>query len=258
MLEKILKIDNNERTLFKQHFLKGVILAITFSQDIKEFFADNTFTDFFASKGFSDLTEIKNSSFKITIDNDIPVAEQTNATIGYTYTNIHNNNQIQIISNRFIFIHNTYSNYEKLNNEIEMFNENIFSKINADINQVGFRKINAIVVRDVSDYRNITDLFNDNLFNFMKCDLFDINNLENYRDNFTLSKNNSKIIVNTSCAKIQNIENSYEIVIDTDIIQNEIDNAMFINVIKDINHLHYNTFCWFTSEKMKKIMNGVL
>lgn len=35
MIEKIFKIKNNVRKSFKQHFLKGVILAITFEQDIK-------------------------------------------------------------------------------------------------------------------------------------------------------------------------------------------------------------------------------
>lgn len=101
-------------------------------------------------------------------------------------------------------------------------------------------------------------MFNENLFNFLKCDLFDFNDLENYRDNFTLSKNDSKIIINTSCAKIKNIENSYEIVVDTDIIKSNIANLTDIyETIDEINQLHFDTFCWITSQKMKNIMNGV-
>lgn len=258
MTEKIFKIKNNVRKPFKQHFLKGVILAITFEQDIKIFFTNHNFAEFFNENGYSCLTEIKNANFKITIDEDIPIAEQTNAVIGYTYTNPQNNNQIQIINNRFIFVHNTYSNYENLNKEVEVFNEEIFANINFNIQQVGFRKINAIVVREVVNYHDITDLFNNNLFNFIKCDLFDINDLENYRDNFILSKHNSKVIVNTSCAKIKNIEKSYEVVIDTDIIQNSVDNTKVIDIIKEMNQLHFDTFCWFTSDKMKNIMNEVV
>jgi len=255
MVEQILKIKNNIRTSFKQHFLKGVIVALTFDQDIKEFFSDNKFNNFFKKNDFCNLNEIKNANFKITIDNDIPTAEQTNTVIGYTYTNTKNNNQMQIINNRFIFLHNTYNNYESLNNEIKMVINEIFQNINVNIIQIGFRKINAIVVRGITKYNDITDLFNENLFNFMKCDLFDIKNLENYRDNFILSKNNSKIIVNTSCSKIQNIENSYEIVIDTDIIEEKVDNTKIIDIIEELNQLHFDTFCWFISEKMKNIMN---
>lgn len=133
MIEKIFKIKNNVRKSFKQHFLKGVILAITFEQDIKEFFTNNNFAEFFNKNGFSCLTEIKNANFKITIGEDIPIAEQTNAVIGYKYTNPQNNNQIQIINNRFIFVHNTYSYYENLNKEIEAFNEKIFKNINFNI-----------------------------------------------------------------------------------------------------------------------------
>ena len=258
MVEKIFKIQNNIRKSFKQHFLKGVILAITFEQDIKGFFADSKFTEFFNKNGFSNFTEIKNANFKITIDEDVPIAEQTNTVIGYTYTNPQNSNQIQIINNKFIFVHNTYSNYENLNKEVKIFVEEIFTKIDVKIQQIGFRKINTIVVREITDYKDITDLFNDNLFNFMKCNLFDINDLEHYRDNFILSKNNSKIIVNTSCAKIQNIESSYEVIIDTDIIQDNINSTEVINIIEEMNQLHFDTFCWFTSDKMKNIMNEVI
>lgn len=95
------------------------------------------------------------------------------------------------------------------------------------------------------------------MFNFLKCDLFDFNVLENYRDNFTLSKNNSKIIINTSIAKIKNIENSYEVIVDTDIIKSNIVNIMDIyETINEMNQLHFDTFCWITSQKMKNIMNG--
>ncbi len=256
MIDRILNIDTMERKAFKQHFLKGVILAITFDKDIKSYFQDAEIIDFFKTNGYSDITEIKNANFKITIDNDIPTAEQTNNTVGYSCVN-KNNNQIQIINNRFVFIHNTYESYESLNNEIKKFTERIFTKFSATIKQVGYRKINAIVAREIEDYAQITELFNENLFNFLKCDLFDFNVLENYRDNFTLSKNNSKIIINTSIAKIKNIENSYEVIVDTDIIKSNIVNIMDIyETINEMNQLHFDTFCWITSQKMKNIMNG--
>ena len=257
MIDRILKIDIKERKAFKQHFLKGVILAITFDKDIKSYFQNPLIIDFFKNKGYSEITEIKHANFKITIDNDTPTAEQTNSTIGYTCVN-NRNNQIQIINNRFVFVHNTYENYESLNDEIRLFTENIFTKFSASIQQVGYRKINTIVIREIENYTQITELFNENLFNFLKCDLFDFNDLENYRDNFTLSKNDSKIIINTSCAKIKNIENSYEIVVDTDIIKSNIANLTDIyETIDEINQLHFDTFCWITSQKMKNIMNGV-
>lgn len=37
MIDRILNIDTIERKAFKQHFLKGVILAITFDKDIKSY-----------------------------------------------------------------------------------------------------------------------------------------------------------------------------------------------------------------------------
>lgn len=258
MIEKILNIENNERKTFKQHFLKGVVVAITFDREIKKQFVDGRFNDLFKSEGFSEVIDLQNASFKITIDEDIPTTEQTNSVIGYTYINPTNNNQIQLVNNKAIFVHNTYNNYESLNYDVQFFLSNIYTNLDVEIKQIGFRKINAIVVREINNYTDITDLFNDNLFNFMKCDLFDISYLENYRDNFTLAKNDTKIIINTACSKIKNIENSYEVIVDTDIIQNKIENNDNIkSIIEEMNQSHFDTFCWITSDKMKKIMDGV-
>lgn len=259
MSEHLLKVPHIERKKFKQHFLKGVVVAFWFNEAINNSICslkEIELSTFFKELGYDNFQEIKNKSFKITLDNDETQAEPSTETVGSTYINSQNNNQIQIINERFIFVQNEYEDFDVLIEHVIKIVECLFSRLDASVVQIGFRKINSIVCSEITSYNDITDLFNETLFNFIKSDLFSFEDLENYRDNFTLSKNGTKCIINTACNKILNLNNSYEITIDTDIINKDIyrDNSI-LNILKEINQMHFDLFCWMASDKLREIMN---
>ena len=255
MLENILQIDEQERRIFSKHFLRGVIIELTFDADVRIFFEKGTYSDIFKEKKYDNCGEIENTNFKITITDNTPVHEKTDETIGFFYVNNSNGNQVQIVHNRILFTQNEYSNFDNFIEEIKYFFENVIFLIPYDIKKIGFRKINSIVVSEVDSYADITDLFNKELFTFIKSGLFEFDTLENYRDNFTLRKNNTKIIVNTACSKIQNLSRAYEVTIDEDIILEEsICKKDVVEILAKINQMHFDLFCWLTSQKMKEVM----
>lgn len=260
MLETLFNIPHTERKIFKQHFLKGVVVAFIFNKNINQVFCvpeeQSSLCSLFNDFGYDNSQEIKNKSFKISLDNEITQAEQSTEVIGKTFINSSNNNQIQIINDRLIFIQNSYEDFGVLITHIEKIKDKLFQKLDASITQIGFRKINSIICGEITSHKEITELFNSSLFSLIKTDLFTFNDLENYRDNFTLSKNNIKCIINTACSKIINLDNSYEITIDTDIINKNIaNNDLVLDVLNEINEMHFDLFCWMTSDKLKRIMN---
>lgn len=258
MLENLLNIKTEKRVRFKQHFLKAVLLELLFDNDIIDFNAlnqDENFNTVCESLGYNTISPMTNMNFTISMEDDTPNTSTTSDQIGLEVSNETTENQIQLLRNKIIFINRTYESFESFNAILQALLGILpFEKIS--LKKIGFRKINSFIIRDVKSLSEITELFNDTLFSRLNTQFFALDSFNNYRDNFILSKNNTKQIVNTSCSKINGIEKAYEIILDNDIILNDtINNDLLFTNLAKINQMHFDVFCWAISDKLKDILN---
>ncbi len=257
-VEKLLNINEYKRHLFKQHFLKGVIVEFVFDFNINDYIWESNrykhYKEYVDKLGFSKLDEITNTNFSVSIKDEEPKITKEDEKIGINYENPNNGNKIQIIKDKLVFVNIKYEKFEVLVDSIKSFLSLIDRKYT--ITKIGYRKINSFILKDVKDINEITEYFNDNLFPRLKNNFFNFDVLDIYRDNLVLVKDKTKHIFNTSCARFPQIHNSYEIVIDNDIIYSDkVEFADLFKVLSDINVIHFDTFSWMISKKLANILN---
>lgn len=259
MFERILQIKTTNRRTFKQHFLKGVILQLQFDCDIEKCINNNKqkFDTFFQNEQYLKKESLLEKKYTFSYSDEKKEPEtisEPSRVVGYSYNNLKNNNKIQVMQNNLFFVQNDYKDYNDLNRLVELFLKT--AEANFRISKIGFRKTNSIVAREVEVLDDITSLFSDAVFADLRNNVFNLEDLGSYRNSLNLLKNKSALIINTACAKIKNLNKSYEVIIDTDLIYNDITQKKdALSIITSMNEEHFNIFYWITSDKMKKILD---
>ena len=111
-VEKLLNINEYERHVFKQHFLKGVIVEFVFDFNINDYIWESNrykhYKEYVDKLGFSKLDEITNTNFSVSIKDEEPKITKENEQIGINYENPNNGNKIQIIKDKLVFVNIKY------------------------------------------------------------------------------------------------------------------------------------------------------
>ena len=260
MLNKLINIEEVERKPFKRHFIRNVVLELSFNDLNKETLINNKekLQSAFKQLGFVKFGEMKQIEFKMTVDKDTPEQiKNEDETIGLLMFDDSRKIRIELFSNRIIISIFKYLNFDIFIDDI-MKMIDVLKSITSDSIQaksVTLSKQNTIISTDTKSFDDLTYILNKPLLQSIRESLSPFENFEYTKDEFSITKENYKCLIGSNCVKRSNV-GEYEINLNISVIDNQISNfEQLTEVLKDINNFIFSLFCWATTEKFKSVMN---
>lgn len=260
MLNKLINIEEVERKPFKRHFIRNVVLEISFDDLNKDILLNNKkkIQSDFKQLGFVKFGEMKQIEFKMTVDRDTPEQiKNEDETIGLLMFDDNRKIRIELFSNRIIISIFKYLNFDVFIDDI-MKMVSVLKSITSStirVKSIVLSKQNTIISTDTESFDDLAYILNEPFLQSIRSSLIPFENFEYAKDEFRITKENYKCLIGSNCIKRSNI-GEYEINLNISVTDNQINNfEQLTAVLKDINNFIFSLFCWATTEKFKSVMN---
>lgn len=257
MREKLLNLKSNEHKSFKKHFLKSVHMAFTLSSINSEiiFSKEEELNNKFKEINYSKIKEIKRVSFQVDSEKGATI-KQEGQSVGIVLKNNDFDQQIELSENKLVYSDFNYIGFKEFLEKLKIISPIIENTFQCEIERVGFRKINSILVDPVESYIEACELFNPALFGVVRSGLPVISSITNYEDVLLLEKDDYKCFIKTRFMK-KGEPSEYEINLDFDLINEKIKTFedLFDGTLKKMNQTHFDLFLWSITAELKDLMS---
>ena len=261
-MQVLLNLPKNQRKVFSKHFLLSVHANFICSKLLSnEIFKHKEYlTSTLKSEGFDICNDIIQSQFSLTKvkSQPSPVASQTAKPIGLKF--IDSSNKLELsIQNAMIAVSDTnYQGMEAFIQRLKLVLDIIFKVLDIkpedQIEKVGLRKINSIIIKPVSNFSTVLNIFNPSLFSIARSGLL---SLETFKitEEATLLENDHLACVLKTKLQRQDI-NSLTAYLDFDLMAktNISVSDLFAKTLPELNQTHFDLFMWSVTKELLDLM----
>ena len=259
----LLNLPNKERRTFNRHFLSSVHTEIRFKPiDIKCILDKvDSLESEFKMLGFSECKKGYAGSFKLDTEQDKPhLTTEETVPIGVMFNNQSPRQELRIEKDKIV-----YSDYSYLGfTDFQLRFQTLFDKVSeiisfddgVEINKVGLKKINAVVIQPFVSFQDNLSVFNPALFGTARSGLLKFEYFKISEETTLLQEAEDKVfLLKTRLAKTQ--MDTAEATLDFDFVklgENMKVEEVFNDILPSLNQCHFDLFMWSVTDTMRDIM----
>lgn len=258
MIKNLLNIPDAERKIYARHFIRNVVIEISFYALFQDLILKNItyLKENFKNLGFTSCQEIKQVHFALGINDEKPQMKTSDKVAGYVFENTFEKTRIELIENKLAITVFKYQNFENFFIKIEKIIDiiNTIMSENKCITNITLKKVNSIISAETTSYSEITNILNDNFLVIMRNETIPFENFVSCFDIFKVKRNEYFCSVSSECKRRKLDE--FEIILDVTINQKFSNSVINITqVLQNINNTNYSIFSWATTDYFKEVMD---
>lgn len=265
MWDNLVKVEHFQRETYRKHFLNSVHCELAISGIALSVLlaAEDSFTDSFKQLGFSHASRLFRGQYIFSPGDsqEASLKQQNTETIGFRFFSQNPLREINITAQNFVISDHSYDGYESFSERLKSYVDTASEllKMELEVNKVGLRKINSIIIENVLSYPDAYAAFNPFLFGSLRAGLARVDALKVSEEVLVLEKE-GKICVLRNGLKALDYPNAYEATLDFDLVdKGEYSVEQVVSdILPILNELHFDLFRWAISDDLLQKMKGVV
>lgn len=259
MLENLLNLQKQPRKVFPRHFLNAVHCEIGFTGTSVEkiLAAEEPLKAMFRAMGYASSNRVVQGHFAMENLPDKPVTVSHLATpVGLVFSSQQPKRDIQILDTKIIISDSSYEGFTSFVGLVSKVCTEVSKFVpRNEINKVGLRKINSILIEPVVSYQDACAIFNPVLFSVVKSGLIPQEALKANEEVVVVERGTHLCVIRTKLQKLPN-PNAYEANLDFDFVDlspSNLEKALK-ETLPALNDSHFSLFIWAASPELIKLM----